>query len=50
MAFIAKYSLLVTSCNDLSLTFYDTDNDYKVIKTFKARTSQLALCCSTVGQ
>ncbi|CEL95412.1 unnamed protein product [Vitrella brassicaformis CCMP3155] len=47
VAFIAKYSLLVTSCNDLSLTFYDTDNDYKVIKTFKARTSQLALCCST---
>lgn len=48
--YVDKYMYLVVSCSDLSITFYDVDNNLKPMLRIDTRTAQLVMCWSEVGQ
>lgn len=48
--YIDKHKYIAVSCSDLTLSFYDVDNNWKLVRRFNTRTSQLVMCWSEVGQ
>lgn len=48
--YIDKYSYVVVSCSDLSLSFFDVDNNLKLARRIETNTAQLVLCWSQVAE
>eukprot|EP00931_Biecheleriopsis_adriatica_P010284 TRINITY_DN11136_c0_g2_i1.p1 TRINITY_DN11136_c0_g2~~TRINITY_DN11136_c0_g2_i1.p1 ORF type:complete len:1153 (+),score=285.20 TRINITY_DN11136_c0_g2_i1:92-3550(+) len=48
--YIDKYSCVVVSCSDLTLSFFDVDNNLKLGRRIETKTAQLVLCWSEVAQ
>eukprot|EP00929_Paragymnodinium_shiwhaense_P070370 TRINITY_DN35643_c0_g1_i3.p1 TRINITY_DN35643_c0_g1~~TRINITY_DN35643_c0_g1_i3.p1 ORF type:complete len:1014 (-),score=163.95 TRINITY_DN35643_c0_g1_i3:88-3000(-) len=47
--YIDKYMWLVVSCSDLTLSFYDADNNMRLVRRIQTKTAQNVMCWSEVG-
>mmetsp|Transcript_59487 Transcript_59487/g.128674 ORF Transcript_59487/g.128674 Transcript_59487/m.128674 type:complete len:1136 (+) Transcript_59487:181-3588(+) len=49
--YIDRYMYVVVACSDLTLSFYDSDNNLKLVRRVNTeKTAQLVMCWSEVGQ
>lgn len=48
--YIDKFKYIAVSCADLSLSFFDVENNLKIVRRFETKTAQIVMCWSEMGQ